>query len=76
MEDLEEGMVVPGIVTNVTKFGAFVDIGIKQDGLVHISNLSKGYVSDPSTVVKLHQHVMVRILAVDIDRKRIQLSMK
>ncbi len=76
MEDLKEGMVVPGIVTNVTKFGAFVDIGIKQDGLVHISNLSQGYVSDPSTVVKLHQHVMVRILAVDIDRKRIQLSMK
>jgi len=76
MEDLKEGMVVPGIVTNVTKFGAFVDIGIKQDGLVHISNLAKGYVSDPSTVVKLHQHVMVKVLAVDIDRKRIQLSMK
>ncbi len=76
MEDLEPGMVVPGIVTNVTKFGAFVDIGIKQDGLVHISNLSKTYVQDPSTVVKMHQHVMVKVLAVDIDRKRIQLSMK
>jgi uncharacterized protein len=76
MEDLKEGMVIPGIVTNVTKFGAFVDIGIKQDGLVHVSNLTKGYVSDPSTVVKLHQHVMVKVLAVDIDRKRIQLSMK
>jgi uncharacterized protein len=76
MEDLVEGMVVPGIVTNVTKFGAFVDIGIKQDGLVHISNLSKTYVSDPSTVVKMHQHVMVKVLAVDIERKRIQLSMK
>ena len=76
MEDLVQGMVIPGIVTNVTKFGAFVDIGIKQDGLVHISNLSKTYVQDPSTVVKLHQHVMVKVLAVDIERKRIQLSMK
>ncbi|MCX6335023.1 MAG: Tex family protein, partial [Bacteroidia bacterium] len=76
MEDLVEGMVVPGIVTNVTKFGAFVDIGIKQDGLVHISNLSKTYVSDPSTVVKMHQYVMVKVLSVEIERKRIQLSMK
>jgi uncharacterized protein len=76
MEDLVPGMVVPGIVTNVTKFGAFVDIGIKQDGLVHISNLSNSYVSDPSKVVKLNQHVMVKVLDVDIDRKRIQLSMK
>jgi protein Tex len=76
LEDLIEGMIVPGIVTNITKFGAFVDIGIKQDGLVHISNLSKSYVSDPSTVVKLHQHVMVKVIAVDIERKRVQLSMK
>jgi uncharacterized protein len=76
MEDLVQGMVIPGIVTNVTKFGAFVDIGIKQDGLVHISNLSKTYVQDPSTVIKLQQHVMVKVLAVDIERKRIQLSMK
>jgi uncharacterized protein len=76
MEDLVPGMVVPGIVTNVTKFGAFVDIGIKQDGLVHISNLSRTYVKDPSTVVKLHQHVMVKVISVDTDRKRIQLSMK
>ena len=76
MEDLKEGMVVPGIVTNITKFGAFVDIGIKQDGLVHISNMSRRYISDPSTVVKLHQQVMVKVLAVDIERKRIQLSMK
>jgi len=76
MEDLVPGMVVPGIVTNVTKFGAFVDIGIKQDGLVHISNLSNSYVSDPSKVVKLHQQVMVKVLDVDIERKRIQLSMK
>jgi uncharacterized protein len=76
MEDLKEGMVVPGIVTNITKFGAFVDIGIKQDGLVHISNMSKTYITDPSTVVKLHQHVMVKVIAVDIERKRVQLSMK
>ncbi|HEX2922153.1 MAG TPA: Tex family protein [Bacteroidales bacterium] len=76
MEDLIPGMVVPGIVTNITKFGAFVDIGIKQDGLVHVSNLSNKYVSDPSTIVKLHQHVMVKVLDVDIPRKRIQLSMK
>jgi uncharacterized protein len=76
MEDLVQGMVVPGIVTNVTKFGAFVDIGIKQDGLVHVSNLSKIYVQDPSTVVKLNQHVMVKVLSVDLERKRIQLSMK
>jgi protein Tex len=76
MEDLTEGMIIPGIVTNVTKFGAFVDIGIKQDGLVHISNLSKTYIQDPSSVVKLNQHVMVKVLSVDIDRKRIQLSMK
>jgi uncharacterized protein len=76
MEDLREGMVIPGIVTNITKFGAFVDIGIKQDGLVHISNMSKTYITDPSTVVKLHQQLMVRVLAVDIERRRIQLSMK
>ncbi|MBK7627484.1 MAG: RNA-binding transcriptional accessory protein [Bacteroidales bacterium] len=76
MEDLIPGMVVPGIVTNITKFGAFVDIGIKQDGLVHVSNLTKNFVTDPSTVVKLHQHVMVKVLAVDIERKRVQLSMK
>ncbi|HNW56157.1 MAG TPA: Tex family protein [Bacteroidales bacterium] len=76
MEDITPGMVVPGIVTNITKFGAFVDIGIKQDGLVHVSNMSKTYVQDPSTIVKLHQHVMVKVLDVDIERKRIQLSMK
>ncbi len=76
LQDLNPGMVVPGIVTNITKFGAFVDIGVKQDGLVHVSNLSNNYVRDPSTVVKLHQHVMVKIIAVDIERKRIQLSMK
>ena len=69
-------MIVPGIVTNITKFGAFVDIGVKQDGLVHVSNMSKEYVTDPSQVVKLHQHVMVKVLNVEIDRHRIQLSMK
>jgi protein Tex len=66
----------PNFVTNVTKFGAFVDIGIKQDGLVHISNLSNTYINDPSTVIKLNQHVMVKVLSVDLERKRIQLSMK
>ncbi len=76
MQDLVPGMIVPGIVTNVTKFGAFVDIGIKQDGLVHISNLSKTFVKDPSEVVKLHQHVIVKVLSVEPERKRIQLSMK
>jgi uncharacterized protein len=76
IDDLNEGMVVPGIVTNITKFGAFVDIGVKQDGLVHVSNLSRTYVQDPATVVKLHQHVMVKIIAVDKERRRIQLSMK
>jgi protein Tex len=76
LEDVSAGMVVPGIVTNITKFGAFVDIGIKQDGLVHVSNLSKNYTSDPSKVVKLHQHVMVKVIAVDIERRRVQLSMK
>jgi uncharacterized protein len=76
INDLKEGMIVPGIVTNITKFGAFVDIGVKQDGLVHVSNLSRNYVQDPATVVKLHQHVMVKIIAVDTERRRIQLSMK
>ncbi len=74
--DVMEGMVVPGIVTNITKFGAFVDIGIKQDGLVHVSNLSNAYITDPSKVVKLHQHVMVKVISVDAERRRIQLSMK
>jgi uncharacterized protein len=76
IDELKEGMIIPGIVTNVTKFGAFVDIGVKQDGLVHISNLSRTFVSDPSTVVKLHQHITVKVIGIDIERKRIQLSMK
>ena len=76
LEDVKEGMTVPGIVTNITKFGAFVDIGVKQDGLVHVSQMADKYVEDPSKVVKLHQHVMVRVVSVDMVRKRIQLSMK
>ncbi len=76
LEDVREGMVVPGIVTNITKFGAFVDIGVKQDGLVHVSQMADRYVDDPSKVVKLQQHLMVRVVSVDLARKRIQLSMK
>src|SRR5665647_654107 len=76
LEDVIEGMTVPGIVTNITKFGAFVDIGVKQDGLVHVSQMADKYVDDPSKVVKLHQHVTVRVIGVDMQRKRIQLSMK
>ena len=76
IEDLHEGQVLPGIVTNITDFGCFVDVGIKENGLVHISELADQYVSDPSEVVALHQHVEVRVLHVDLTRKRIQLSMK
>ncbi len=76
MEDMKPGMELPGIVTNITKFGAFVDVGVKQDGLVHISQLADRYISDPNDVVKIHQHVKVRVLEVDVPRKRIQLSMK
>ena len=76
IEDVKEGMIVPGIVTNITKFGAFVDIGVKQDGLVHVSQMADRYVDDPAKVVKLHQHVMVRVVSVDLARNRIQLSMK
>lgn len=75
-DDLVEGMVLPGIVTNITNFGAFVDIGVHQDGLVHISQLADRYVSDPIQVVKLHQHVMVKVIEVDRRRNRISLSMK
>lgn len=76
IEDLQVGMVVPGIVTNITKFGAFVDIGVHNDGLVHVSQMANRYVSDPSEVVKLHEYVMVRVTEVDLKRKRIALSMK
>ena len=76
LEDLREGMVVPGIVTNITAFGAFVDIGVHQDGLVHVSQIADRYIKDPNDVVSLNQKVMVRVMEVDLQRKRIQLSMK
>lgn len=76
IEDLYKGMLLPGIVTNITKFGAFVDIGVKQDGLVHISELADKFVKDPLDIVKLNQKVTVKILDIDIARKRIMLSMR
>ena len=76
IDDLREGMELPGIVTNITNFGAFVDIGVHQDGLVHVSQLADRYVSDPAQVIHLHQHVLVRVIAVDLRRQRISLSMK
>ncbi len=76
IDDLQEGMELPGIVTNITNFGAFVDIGVHQDGLVHISQLADKYVSDPTKVVRLHQHVKVRVIGIDLRRNRISLSMK
>jgi uncharacterized protein len=76
VEDLHEGMVLPGVVTNITAFGAFVDIGVKQDGLVHISQMANHYVSEPKTVVTVHQKVRVKVLEVDKARKRVALSMK
>lgn len=76
IEDLRTGMVVPGIITNITRFGAFVDIGIKENGLIHVSEMANKYIDDPGKVVKLNQHVKVKIIEVDLVRKRIQLSMK
>lgn len=76
INDLQVGMVLPGIVNNITKFGAFVDVGIKESGLVHISELADRFISDPNEIVKLHEHVKVRVKELDIPRKRIQLSMK
>jgi protein Tex len=76
LEDLHVGMTLPGIVTNLTNFGAFVDVGVKQDGLVHISQITNRFIKSPSEVLKLQQHVQVRILEVDINRKRVMLSMK
>jgi protein Tex len=76
IEDLKEGMKLPGIVTNITNFGAFVDIGVKQDGLIHISNLANEFVKNPADIVSLHQHVEVTVISLDIERKRIGLSMK
>ncbi|PKP41694.1 MAG: RNA-binding transcriptional accessory protein, partial [Bacteroidetes bacterium HGW-Bacteroidetes-12] len=75
INDLREGQLLPGIVNNITNFGCFVDIGIKESGLVHISNLSDTFVSDVNAIVTLQQHVIVKVLEVDIVRKRIQLSM-
>jgi uncharacterized protein len=74
--DLRPGMRVPGLVTNVTAFGAFVDVGVHQDGLVHISQLANRFVRDPNEVVKVHQHVQVTVLDIDVARKRISLSMR
>ncbi|MDD4245762.1 MAG: Tex family protein [Dysgonamonadaceae bacterium] len=76
IDDLNEGMILPGIVTNITNFGCFVDVGIKENGLVHISELADRFVSNPTEVVSLHQHVQVKVLSVDKERKRIQLSMR
>ena len=76
IHDLRKGMKLPGIVTNITRFGAFVDIGVHQDGLVHISQLADKFVRDPNDVVKINQHVTVEVTEVDMERKRIQLSMK
>ena len=76
VDDLVEGMILPGIVTNITNFGAFVDIGVHQDGLVHVSQLAKKFVKDPNDVIHLHQHVKVKVLQVDRRRNRISLTMK
>jgi uncharacterized protein len=74
--DLREGRILPGIVNNITNFGCFVDIGIKEKGLVHISEMADRFVSDPTEIVSVHQHIQVKVLNVDLERKRIQLSMK
>jgi uncharacterized protein len=76
VDDLEVGMMLPGIVTNITNFGAFVDIGVHQDGLVHISQMANRRIAHPTDVVKLHQHVTVRVIEIDQRRHRISLSMK
>jgi uncharacterized protein len=76
IEDLKSGMVLPGIVTNVTNFGAFIDLGVHQDGLVHVSELADRFVSDPTQVVKVQQRVRVTVLGVDLERQRISLSMR
>ncbi|MCQ2295440.1 MAG: RNA-binding transcriptional accessory protein [Bacteroidales bacterium] len=76
IEDLKEGMVLPGIVTNITAFGAFVDVGVHQDGLVHVSQMANRRVNDPNEIVHLHQHVQVKVIEVDLRRRRISLSMK
>ncbi len=75
IDDLKPGMILPGIVTNITNFGCFVDVGIKENGLVHVSQLCRQFVSDPTTVVSIHQHVQVKVMNIDMERKRIQLTM-
>lgn len=74
--DLKEGMILPGVINNITHFGAFVDMGIKQGGLIHKSQLTEEFTSDVASVVKLNQHVRVKVISVDVATKRIQLSMK
>ena len=76
LDDLQEGMELPGIVTNITNFGCFVDIGIKENGLVHVSQLADRFVSNPADVVRIHQYVRVKVISIDHERKRIQLTMK
>ena len=76
IDDLHEGMILPGIVTNITNFGAFVDLGVHQDGRVHISQMANRRIAHPSEIVHLHQHVTVRVLDVDLRRHRIALSLK
>ena len=76
IEDLREGMILPGIVTNITAFGAFVDVGVKQDGLLHVSQMANRFIKDPNEIVKIHQSVQVKVTEIDVARKRIALSMK
>lgn len=76
IQDLKEGQVLPGIITNITNFGCFVDIGIKENGLVHISEMADSFINDPAQVVSMHQHICVKVISIDLIRKRIQLSMK
>jgi uncharacterized protein len=76
IEDVQVGMIVPGVVTNITRFGAFVDIGVKQDGLVHVSEIAHQYITDPNELLKLNDKVQVKVMEVDIVRKRIALSIK
>ena len=76
IDDVKVGMEVPGVVTNITRFGAFIDIGVKQDGLVHVSEISHTYITDPNEVLKLNQQVKVKVMEVDAARKRIALSIK
>lgn len=76
MDDLKPGMILDGLVTNITNFGAFVDIGVHQDGLIHVSQMADKYIKDPNEIVKLNQKVRVKVLEVDKERRRIQLSLK